>query len=181
MWPEIWGIALLVLAPVAFYAGRVHRRVHGPATMKTQVKRLLVMFVVLTLTLLAVAAFADTRKPPPIASAARSGAWRYSTKEIALPSGPLCAAHARILGRHVTLKVAGAQRFETTVAIVKPQHKRGNTLSIYVDNEEVHSVHLQYGQEVQALRIPLPPGAQTLTLSESKPFPKITFCNPTLL
>jgi hypothetical protein len=148
--------------------------------MKTQVKRL-VMFAVPTLALLAVAAFADAPKPPPIASAARGGNWLYSTKEIALPQGPLCSAHATIwAGRHVTLKVAGAQMFEATLAIVRSQLKRGNILTVYVDHEERESVHLEYGQEVHLLRIPLPPGAQTLTLVEAKAFPKITLCNPTL-
>jgi hypothetical protein len=148
--------------------------------MKTQVKRL-VMFVVPTLSLLAVAAFADTRKPPSLASAVRSGAWQYTQKESALPSGPLCASSAVIwAGRHVTLKVAGAQMFEATLAIVKPQLKRGNVLSVHVDNAEVESIHLQYGQAPYPLRIALPPGAQTLTLTESLAFPKITLCNPTL-
>ena len=38
---------MLVILPLAFWAGRVHRRVHGPASMKTQAKRMLLMFVVL--------------------------------------------------------------------------------------------------------------------------------------
>ena len=147
--------------------------------MKTPVK-MPVMFVVLTLSLLAVAFAASPEKPPPLASAARGGAWSFSQKEVALARGPLCTSHAVIRGRYVTLKVAGAQMFEATLAVIRPQHKRGNVLIVHVDNEEVQSVQLQHMQEPYFLRVPLPPGAQTLTLSESKPFPKVTLCNPAL-
>jgi hypothetical protein len=94
-----------------------------------------------------------------------------------LAFGPLCTNSAVIRGRHVTLKVAGAQMFEATLAIVRPQHKRGNALNIYVDDTVVENASLQYGQNPYVLRIPLPPGAQTLTLMEERTFPKITFCN----
>jgi hypothetical protein len=176
---EIW--LTLGILPFAFWAGRVHRRVHGPAKMKTQVKRLLIMCAVLMMALLTAAAFADAPKPPPIASALRSGSWRYSAKEIALPQGQLCFTHAEIWrGRHVTLKVAGAQMFEATLAIVRPQHKRGNIISIFVDNEEVDSVQISYSQNPHTLRIPLPPDAQTLTLVEQRNFPSVLICNPRL-
>ena len=99
-------------------------------------------------------------------------------KEIALPQGHLCQTHAVITGRHVTLKVAGAHVFEATLAIATPQHKQGNSLSVFVDNEEVQNVHILYGQAPYPLRIPLE-GKQTLTLS-SNYFPKITVCNPRL-
>jgi hypothetical protein len=149
--------------------------------MKQQLKHQAVAGVIfLGLMLLAALASGETpQKPPPLASAVRSGKWQYSQKESALPNGPLCSSTGRILGRHVTLKVAGARLFESTLAIVKPQHKKGNTLSVFVDNEEVQSVQIQYGA-VQQLSIPIPAGAQTLTLMETRPFPHITFCSPSL-
>ena len=179
MWPEIWGIVLVVSAPFAFYLGRLHKRRHGGRIpLKTQLKRHGCATAALWLGLLAAIAFADTPKPPLLASAVRSGGWRLSGKEIALPQGPLCQTHAVITGRHVTLKVAGAHVFEATLTIARPEHKQGNVLSVFVDNEEVESVHLLYGQDPYRLRIPLE-GKQTLTLS-SKYFPKITVCNPRL-
>jgi hypothetical protein len=179
MWPEIWGIVLVVSAPFAFYLGRLHKRRHGGRIpLKTQLKRLGIATAALWLGLLAAIVFADTPKPPLLASAVRSGGWRLSGKEIALPQGPLCQTHAMLSGRHVTLKVAGAHVFEATLAIARPEHKQGNSLSVYVDNEEVESVHLLYGQDPYLLRVPLE-GKQTLTLS-SKYFPKITVCNPRL-
>jgi hypothetical protein len=175
---EIW--ITLALMPPAYLLGHLLKRRYGPPSFKTQLKLIGIMFAVGLLTLLAVAAFADTRKPPSLASAVRSGAWQYTQKESALPSGPLCAASAMLRGRHVTLKVTGAQMFEATLAVVAPQQKRGNTLSVHVDSEEVAAIHLQHGQAPYPLRIPLPPGAQTLTLTESLGFPKIILCNPTL-
>jgi hypothetical protein len=179
---ELW--VTLGLLPFAFAVGRMHRRrINGGKgyTMIQQMKHLGFMAAILGLLLAAAWAFADAPKPPPIASAAKGGNWRLSTKEIALPQGPLCSTHATIwAGRHVTLKVAGAQMFEATLAIVRPQHKRGNILTVYVDQEERESVQIQYGQNPVHLRIPIPPGAQTLTLVEAKPFPKITLCSPSL-
>jgi hypothetical protein len=179
-WQIWWLIVLAVLAPLAFHLGRVHKRRRGKGyTMKQQLKNLAFATVLFGLGLLAAIVFADTpQKAPLLASAVRSGGWRLSGKEIALPQGPLCQTHAVITGRHVTLKVAGAHVFEATLAIAQPQHKQGNSLSVFVDNEEVENVHILYGQDPYRLRIPLE-GKQTLTLS-SKYFPKITVCNPRL-
>ena len=173
MQPEIgWLIGLALVSPFAFYLGRLHKRRHGGRIpLKTQLKRLGIAAAALWLGLLAAIAFADTPKPPPLAGAVRSGSWRVLGKNCLTP-GPLCQTHAVITGRHVTLKVAGAHVFEATLAIATPQHKRRNVLNVHVDNEEVESVHLQYGQEPYLLRIPLE-GKQTLT-------PKITLCNPRL-
>jgi hypothetical protein len=180
MQPEIgWLIGVALVSPFAFYLGRLHKRRHGGRIpLKTQLKRLAIATAALWLGLLAAIAFADTPKPPLLTSAVRSGGWRLSGKEIALPQGPLCQIHAVITGRHVTLKVAGAHVFEATLAIARPEHKQGNSLSVFVDNEEVENVHLLYGQDPYRLRIPLE-GKQTLTLS-SNYFPKITVCNPRL-
>jgi hypothetical protein len=180
MQPEMgWLIGVALVSPFAFYLGRLHKRRHGgKIPLKTQLKRLGIATAALWLGLLAAIVFADTPKPPLLASAVRSGGWRLSGKEIALPQGTLCQTHAVITGRHVTLKVAGAHVFEATLAIARPEHKQGNSLSVFVDNEEVENVHILYGQDPYRLRVPLE-GKQTLTLS-SKYFPKITVCNPRL-
>jgi hypothetical protein len=184
MSPELWWI-VAALMPLCFVAGRIHkRRIRGGQgyTAKQQLKRLAVVGVIfIGLALLAGLASGDTpQKPPPLASAVRGGKWKFSQKETALPGGPLlCTSHATIIGRHVTLKVAGAQMFEATLAIVRPQHKRGNGVSVFVDNEEFDSVQLQYNQPPHVLRVPVA-GAQTLTLMEHRAFPSIVYCNITL-
>jgi hypothetical protein len=180
---ELW--ATLGLLPLAFLIGRIHkRRINGGKgyTMKQQMKHHAFAAVIFWgLMLIAALARGDTpQKLPPLGSATRSGRWALSGKEIALPLGPLCQTHARILTRHVTLKVVGARMFEATLAVVRPQHKQGNILSIFVDNEEADAIHLQYGQEPYPLRVPLPPGAQTLTLMEQRNFPSVLICNPRL-
>jgi ABC-type transport system involved in cytochrome c biogenesis permease subunit len=50
------GIILGIL-PLAFWAGRVHRRVHGPTPLKTQMKHTLIMGALLTAALLVAVAF----------------------------------------------------------------------------------------------------------------------------
>jgi len=53
-------------------------------------------------------------------------------------------------------------------------------LNIFVDNEEFDSIYLTYGTNPHTLRVPLPPGAQTLTLMEQRNFPSVLICNPRL-
>jgi hypothetical protein len=169
-------VVLILIAPAAFMLGRLHKRQRGEDfTRKQRWTRLAIASVVfLILMVIAGLASAD-QKPPVLASVA--GAWTFTQKETALPFGPLCTNSAVIRGRHVTLKVTGARMFEATLAITKPQHKRGNVLNVYVDDTLVENAPLQYGQNPYALRISLPPGAQTLTLMEERYFPKVSFCN----
>jgi len=161
-------IVLVLTAPVAFMLARLYKRQRGEEFTRKQrwTHRAIASAIFLLLMVIAGLALAD-QKPPVLVSVA--GAWSFTQKETALPFGPLCANSAVIRGRHVTLKV--------TLAITKPQHKRGNVLNVYVDDTLVENAPLQYGQNPYALRISLPPGAQTLTLMEERYFPKITFCN----
>jgi hypothetical protein len=55
MSPEIW--LTLGMTALGGLAGHILKRLYGPPTMKTQAKRMLLMFVVLMAALLAVAAF----------------------------------------------------------------------------------------------------------------------------
>ena len=176
-WHIVWLVLLGLLSPGAFILGRAKRHRGEGSTKQRWKERAIASVIFLLLMVIAGLASAD-QKPTPLASAVRSGGWRLSGKEIALPQGPLCQTHAVISGRHVTLKVAGAHVFEATLAIARPEHKQGNSMSIYLDNEEFENVHLLYGQDPYRLRIPLE-GKQTLTLS-SNYFPKITICNPRL-
>jgi hypothetical protein len=169
----IWGIGLAVLAPVAFILGRAKRH-RGEGSRKRWMQRAIVSVIFLLLMVIAGLASADQKSP--LLASVRSGGLRFSQKETALPFGPLCTNTAAISYRHATLKVAGAQMFEATLAIVRPQHRQGNVLNVYLDNNIVESISLQYGQSPHVLRIPLA-GAQTMTLTEERPFPSITFCN----
>jgi hypothetical protein len=164
----------VALIPFAYIAGRA-RRHRGEGSSKQRWKERAIASVIFLL-LMVIAGLASADQKPPLLASVRAGGLRFSQKEAALPFGPLCANTAVISYRHATLKVAGAQMFEATLAVVKPQFKRGNVLNVYLDNTVVQSISLQYGQEPYVLRIPLA-GAQTLTLAEDKPFPSITFCN----
>jgi hypothetical protein len=164
----------VALIPFAYIAGRA-RRHRGEGSSKQRWKERAIASVIFLL-LMVIAGLASADQKPPLLASVRAGGLRFSQKEAALPFGPLCANTAVISYRHATLKVAGAQMFEATLAVVKPQFKRGNVLNVYLDNTVVQSISLQYGQEPYVLRIPLA-GAQTLTLAEEKPFPSITFCN----
>jgi len=114
-WHIVWLVVLALLSPVAFILGRAKRH-RGEGSSKQRWKeRAIVSVIFLLLMVIAGLASAD-QKPTPLASAVRSGGWRLSGKEIALPQGPLCQTHAVITGRHVTLKVAGAHVFEATLA-----------------------------------------------------------------
>jgi hypothetical protein len=169
-------VVLVVTAPALFMLGRLHKRQRGQGFTRKQrwTHRAIASVVFLILMIIAGLASADQRPPLP---ASVAGAWTFTQKETALPFGPLCTNSAVIRGRHVTLKVTGARMFEATLAITRPQHKKGNVLNIYVDDTLVENALLQYGQNPYALRIPLPPGAQTLTLMEERYFPKVSFCN----
>ena len=170
----IWGIGLAVLAPVAFILGRAKRHRGEGSSKKRWKERVTVSVIFLVLMVIAGLASADQKSP--LLASVRAGGLRFSQKETALPFGPLCDNTAVISYRHATLKVAGAQMFEATLAVVKPQFKRGNVLNVYLDNTVVESISLQYGQEPYMLRIPLA-GAQTLTLIEERPFPSVVLCN----
>src|SRR5262245_44372241 len=123
MSPEIiWGIGLAVLAPVAFILGRAYKRRRGAGfTMKQQLKHLAIVAVIFWI-LMVIAGLASADPPSPLPASVRAGAWTFTQKESALPFGPLCTNSAVIRGPHVTLKVAGAQTFEATLAIVIPYY-----------------------------------------------------------
>jgi hypothetical protein len=173
-WLIVWLVFLALLSPVAFILGRA-RRHRGEGSIKKRWKARAIASLIF-LVLMVIAGIASADQKSPLLASVKAGGLRFSQKETALPFGPLCANTAVISYRHATLKVAGARMFEATLAIVRPQHKQGNVLNVYLDNNVVESISLQYGQAPHVLRIPLA-GAQTLTLTEEKPFPSITFCN----
>jgi hypothetical protein len=167
---------LVLLSPVAFMLGRTYKRQRGESLTRKERWMHRAIASAIFLALMVIAGLASADQKSPLLASVKSGGLRFSQKETALPFGPLCTNSAAISYRHATLKVAGAQMFEATLAVVKPQFKRGNVLNVYLDNNIVQSVSLQYGQEPYVLRIPLA-GAQTMTLIEEKPFPSVTFCN----